>query len=41
MSDGLKPARLPSAEKYGGHHLCVYGVVGGMAVMAVSLAMLG
>lgn len=32
---------LPTAEKYGGHHLCVYGVVGGMAVMAVSLAMLG
>lgn len=31
---------LPTAEKYGGHHLCVYGVVGGMAVMAVSLAML-
>jgi ZIP family zinc transporter len=32
---------LPTAEKYGGHHLCVYGVVAGMAVMAVSLAMLG
>lgn len=32
---------LPTAEKYGGHHLCVYGIVAGMAVMAVSLAMLG
>lgn len=32
---------LPTAEKYGGHHLCVYGVVAGMAVMAVSLALLG
>ncbi|MCY1683046.1 zinc transporter ZupT [Kocuria sp. SL71] len=32
---------LPTAEKYGGHHLCVYGIVAGMAIMAVSLAMLG
>lgn len=32
---------LPTAEKYGGHHLCIYGIVAGMAVMAVSLAMLG
>ncbi|WP_423125844.1 zinc transporter ZupT [Kocuria palustris] len=32
---------LPTAEKYGGHHLCVYGIMAGMAVMAVSLAMLG
>ncbi|MFW6081355.1 MAG: zinc transporter ZupT [Desulfosalsimonas sp.] len=28
---------LPSAEKYGEHHLCIYGLVAGMAVMAVSL----
>ena len=32
---------LPTAEEYGGHHLCVYGVVAGMGVMAVSLALLG
>ncbi len=28
---------LPAAEEYGEHHLCIYGVVGGMALMAVSL----
>lgn len=28
---------LPTAEKYGEHHLCIYGVIGGMAVMALSL----
>ncbi|MBW2466882.1 MAG: zinc transporter ZupT [Deltaproteobacteria bacterium] len=28
---------LPTAEKYGEHHIAMYGVVGGMAVMAVSL----
>jgi ZIP family zinc transporter len=28
---------LPSAEKYGEHHLSIYGLVAGMAVMAVSL----
>ncbi|MGL5561825.1 MAG: zinc transporter ZupT, partial [Tannerellaceae bacterium] len=28
---------LPSAEKYGEHHLSIIGVVSGMAVMAVSL----
>ncbi len=28
---------LPTAEKYGEHHLCIYGVLGGMAVMALSL----
>ena len=28
---------LPTAEKYGKHHLAIYGVVGGMVVMAVSL----
>lgn len=32
---------LPTAEKYGGHHLSIYGVVGGMAVMALSLVLLG
>lgn len=30
---------LPAAEKYGEHHLCTYGVVSGMIVMAVSLLM--
>lgn len=28
---------LPSAEEYGEHHLCIFGVVLGMAVMALSL----
>lgn len=31
---------LPSAEEYGKHHLTIYGVVLGMAVMAVSLLLL-
>lgn len=31
---------LPTAERYGEHHLAIYGVLGGMAVMAVSLLML-
>jgi ZIP family zinc transporter len=31
---------LPAAEKFGEHHLSVYGVVAGMALMAVSLLML-
>lgn len=28
---------LPTAEKYGHHHLAIYGIVAGMAVMATSL----
>ena len=28
---------LPTAEKYGEHHLSIYGVVSGMVVMAISL----
>lgn len=28
---------LPAAEQYGEHHLCIYGMIGGMALMAVSL----
>lgn len=28
---------LPAAEAYGEHHLCIYGLIAGMAVMAVSL----
>lgn len=28
---------LPTAEKYGEHHLAIYGVIAGMVVMAVSL----
>ena len=28
---------LPAAEKYGFHHLSVYGLISGMAVMALSL----
>jgi ZIP family zinc transporter len=28
---------LPTAEKYGKHHLCIYGMTSGMAVMALSL----
>ncbi|MCF8219438.1 MAG: zinc transporter ZupT [Bacteroidales bacterium] len=30
---------LPSAEKYGEHHLSIYGLIAGMGVMAVSLLM--
>jgi ZIP family zinc transporter len=30
---------LPAAEEYGEHHLSIYGLVAGMAVMAVSLLM--
>lgn len=28
---------LPTAEKYGEHHLAIYGLIAGMAIMAVSL----
>ncbi|MDO8898827.1 MAG: ZIP family metal transporter, partial [Bacteroidales bacterium] len=28
---------LPAAEEYGEHHLSIYGLVAGMAVMAISL----
>lgn len=31
---------LPAAEEYGDHHISIYGLVAGMAVMAVSLLML-
>jgi zinc transporter, ZIP family len=31
---------LPSAEEYGEHHWGIYGLIGGMVVMAVSLLML-
>ncbi|MEN3003161.1 zinc transporter ZupT [Dehalobacterium formicoaceticum] len=31
---------LPTAEKYGEHHLAIYGLVAGMAVMAVSLILM-
>lgn len=31
---------LPTAEEYGEHHLAIYGVVGGMMVMAFSLLIL-
>jgi len=30
---------LPTAEKYGEHHLAIYGLMAGMIVMAVSLLM--
>jgi len=32
---------LPAAEKYGEHHLSIYGLILGMFIMAVSLLMLG
>lgn len=31
---------LPAAERYGEHHLCVYGLIAGMGVMALSLLLL-
>lgn len=30
---------LPSAEKYGKHHIAIYSLIGGMAVMAISLVL--
>lgn len=30
---------LPTAEEYGEHHIAIFGLIGGMAVMAVSLLM--
>ncbi len=30
---------LPAAEEYGSHHLSLYGLIAGMAVMAISLVM--
>jgi ZIP family zinc transporter len=30
---------LPTAEKYGEHHIAMYGVVAGMIVMATSLVL--
>jgi len=30
---------LPTAEKYGEHHIAVYGLIGGMTVMAASLVL--
>lgn len=32
---------LPTAEKYGEHHVAIGGLIGGMALMAVSLLLLG
>ena len=32
---------LPSAQAYGEHHLSIYGLIGGMLIMAVSLQLLG
>ena len=31
---------LPTAEKYGKHHIAIAGVVGGMAIMGISLLLL-
>jgi ZIP family zinc transporter len=31
---------LPAAEEYGEHHISIYGMVAGMALMAISLLML-
>jgi ZIP family zinc transporter len=31
---------LPAAREYGEHHLSIYGMVAGMAVMAISLLLL-
>jgi ZIP family zinc transporter len=28
---------LPTAEKYGKHHIAIYGLITGMAIMALSL----
>jgi zinc transporter, ZIP family len=31
---------LPAAREYGEHHLSVYGLIAGMAVMGISLVLL-
>ena len=31
---------LPTAEKYGEHHIAIYGLIAGMVVMATSLVLL-
>ncbi len=31
---------LPTAEKFGEHHIAIYGLIAGMAVMALSLLIL-
>jgi ZIP family zinc transporter len=31
---------LPAAEKYGEHHLAIYGLILGMGVMALSLLLM-
>jgi len=31
---------FPTAEEYGEHHLAIYGLITGMAVMAVSMLLL-
>lgn len=31
---------LPTAEEYGEHHVAIYGLIGGMAVMALSLVLM-
>jgi len=30
---------LPTAEKYGEHHIAIYGLISGMLLMAASLLM--
>jgi ZIP family zinc transporter len=32
---------LPTSERYGHHHLSIIGVVAGMALMAISLIIIG
>ena len=31
---------LPTAEEYGEHHVAIYGLISGMAVMALSLLLM-
>ena len=31
---------LPTAQEYGEHHIAIYGLVAGMAAMAISLLLL-
>jgi len=31
---------LPTAEKYGEHHIAIYGLISGMMVMAASLVLI-
>ena len=40
MNNAINEKLLPTAEKYGKHHIAIAGVIAGMAIMGVSLLIL-